>query len=126
MTSTYMWSDVDDELAKDTSGDIKKDTNVDAILNSLRNIIGVEQGTRRMLQRFGSDIKSLLFEPMDDLTSRLIGQRVVDSIRYWEDRINIDSLDIEPIYDEGCYKCRLSFTIKSSDTINEIDFILSR
>jgi len=126
MATSYIWSDVDPELDKDTSGDIKKDINVEAVLNSLRNIIGTEQGTRRMLQRFGGDVRSLLFEPMDDITARIIGQRVLESIKYWENRINVDGLDIEPVYSSGAYNCRLSFTIIGSDTRQEIDFILSR
>ena len=126
MTITYVWSDVDAEMAKDASGDIKKDTNVDAILNSLKNILGTDQGTRRMLPRFAADLKSLLFEPMDHITARLLGQRILGSIKYWEDRISIDGIDIEPSYDEGLYRCRLSYTIIGSDVRESIDFILSR
>lgn len=126
MAETFIWADMDPELTKDTSGDVKRDTDVNAILNSLENIIGTEQGSRRMLQKFGGNIRGLLFEPMDDMTSRMIGQKVVDSINYWEDRININGLDIEPIYKMNVYRCRLRFTIKGSDTIQEIDFVLSR
>jgi len=126
MTITYVWSDLDSEFEKDTSGDVTQDTNVDAILNSLKNILGTDQGTRRMLQTFSGDIKSLLFEPMDKLTARLLGQRVLESIKYWEDRITIEGLDVEPVYDQGMYRCRLNFTIVGSDTEQSIDFILSR
>ena len=126
MADTYIWSDIDADMARSTSGDIKKSTNVDAILNSLKNILGTDQGTRRMLQRFSSDIKSVLFEPMDELTAEILGQRVLESIRYWEDRISIDGLDIEPDYNNGIYRCRLTFTIIGSDIEEQIDFVLSR
>ena len=126
MTITYIWSDLDEEMAKDTSGDVTKDTNIDAIMNSLKNILGTDQGTRRMLPKFASDLKTLLFEPMDYLTARLLGQRILESIKYWEDRINIDGIDIEPSYNDGSYRCRLRFTILGSDTEQSIDFILSK
>ena len=126
MPTIYTWSDVDAEFAKDTSGDIKKSTDVDAIINSLRNILGTDQGTRRMLQRFASNVKSLLFEPMDQTSARFLGQRVLESIRYWDDRINIDGIDIQPDYEHNLYRCRCRFTIVDSDIEESIDFILSR
>lgn len=126
MAITYTWSDIDAEFAKDTSGDVTKDIDIDAILNSLRNILGTDQGTRRMLQKFSGDIRGLLFEPMDKITARILGQRLMESIRYWEDRITVDGLDIEPLYDYGMYNCRLRFTIIGSDIEQQIDFVLSR
>ena len=126
MAITYIWSDIDPEFEKNTSGDVTKSTDVDAILNSLKNILGTDQGTRRMLQRFASNIRGLLFEPMDEITARILGQRVVESIKYWEDRITIERLDIEPNYNQGVYICRLNFTIVGSDIKEQIDFVLSR
>ena len=126
MTTTYIWSDIDAEFAKDTSGDVTQSINIEAIQNSLENILGTDQGTRRMLQKFSSNIRGMLFEPMDTLTSRLLGQRIIESIQYWEDRIDIDGLDIEPDYNNGMYKCRLNFTIIGSDIEEQIDFVLSR
>lgn len=126
MAATYTWSDIDAIFAKDTSGDVTKSTDLNAILNSMENILGTDQGTRRMLQRFSSDIRGLLFEPMDKLTAKILGQRVVESITYWEDRISIEGLDIQPDYGQGAYICRLNFTIIGSDIEEQIDFVLSR
>jgi phage baseplate assembly protein W len=56
-----------------------------AIFNSLSdNIILTVQGERRMLPTFASNLKRLLFEPIDETTARLIGEGLVDSIRIWE------------------------------------------
>ena len=126
MSTNYIWSDIDSDYAKDTSGDVTKSENIDAILNSLKNILGTDQGTRRMLQKFSGDIRGLLFEPQDDITARLIGQRVLEAIKYWENRVIITGLDIQPLYNHGLYNCRLKFTIVGSDTTQQIDFILSR
>lgn len=120
------WSDTDDSLGRQSDGDIQRDTDVDAIFNSLRNIILTIQGERRMIPTFASNITKLLFEPIDAITARLIAENLLESIRIWENRIEITGFDIEPMADENYYRCRLNFTVVGSDEIETIDFVLTR
>lgn len=126
MANNEFYSDFDIELTKQSDGDIKKDTDVDAIINSLNNIILTTQGSRRMLPTFASNIKGLLFEPVDEITARLIAEGLVDAIRIWETRIEITGFDIEPLYDDNAYRCRLKFTITGSTEVETVNFILTR
>lgn len=123
---TEYYSDFDDEFTKQSDGDILKDTDVDAIANSINNIVKTTQGERRMLPTFASNIKHLLFEPIDEVTARLIAEGLVDAIRIWDSRVNITGFDIEPKYDENYYRCRLRYTIQNKDEVESIDFILTR
>lgn len=125
-SNTAVWSDIDIELTRQTDGDIVRNTDIDAILNSLKNIINTSQGSRRMLQAFAANLKGLLFEPLDEITARMIAENLIGSIRYWEDRIEITGFDIEPKYDKNQYNCRLLFNIVGSEEIEEIKFIISR
>lgn len=125
-SSTAVWSDMDMELTRQTDGDITRDTDINAILNSVTNIINTLQGSRRMLQPFAANLRGLLFEPVDDITARMIAENLIESIKYWEDRIEITGFDIEPKYDDNLYNCRLMFNIVGSKEIEEIKFILSR
>jgi phage baseplate assembly protein W len=120
------WSDADDSLVRQSDGDVQRDTDVDAIFNSLRNIILTIQGERRMIPTFASNITKLLFEPIDAVTARLIAENLLESIRIWENRIEITGFDIEPMADENYYRCRLNFTVVGSDEIETIDFVLTR
>lgn len=121
-----VWSDVDSEYGKQDDGDIQRDTDVDAIFNSIKNILLTFQGERRMLPTFATNIYGLLFEPIDEVTARLIAEGAIQAIKIWEDRIEIEGFDIEPLYDQYQYRCRMSFTIKGSDQLETIEFILSR
>lgn len=51
-----------------------------AILNSVYNILSTHPGTRRMLPTFALDVRGLLFEPIDDQTSREIRQRILGAL----------------------------------------------
>jgi phage baseplate assembly protein W len=126
MTTRYYWSDTDDSLTRQSDGDIQRDTDVDAIFNSLRNIILTIQGERRMLPTFASNITKLLFEPIDAITARLIAENLLDAIRIWENRIEVTGFDIEPRADENYYRCRLNFTVIGSNEIESVDFVLTR
>ena len=122
----FFWSDVDDGLTKQTDGDVQRDDDVTAIYNSVRNIVLTIQGERRMLPTFAANVFGLLFEPIDEITARLIAQGLLESIRIWEDRIEVTGFDIEPRPDDNFYRCRLNFVIEGSQTVNTIDFILTR
>lgn len=123
---TDFYSDYDGSFTKQADGDVQKDSNVDAIINSLTNIVLTVQGERRMLPTFACNIKRLLFEPIDEITARLIAEGIVDAIQIWDERIEVTTFDIEPLYDENSYRCRLEFKILSTSDLESIDFILTR
>ena len=122
----YVWSDYDEEMEKQNDGDIEQQTDVQAIINSLNNIIKTRPGERRMLPTFATNLWNVLFEPMDRTTARRLAEAVLEGIEIWEDRIDVTAFDIEPRYDQNVYSCRLSFVVVGSEVQQEIDFVLSR
>ena len=123
----YVWSDYDEELEKQNDGDIQQQVDTQALLNSLNNIIKTRPGERRMLPTFATNAWNILFEPMDRITARKLAEAILEGIEIWEDRIIVTAFDIEPIYDQNVYSCRMSFTIVgSNETVETIDFVLSR
>ena len=123
---TYVWSDTDGEYEEQVDGDVVIKTDVQAIINSLNNIINTRPGSRRMLPTFASTAWWLLFEPIDDETAVRLAESILEAIEIWEDRIDVTGFDIEARPDENMYRCRLSFTVVGSDEIEQIDFVLSR
>lgn len=123
---TYFWSDLDENYGRQENGDIQRDTDVSAIYNSLRNIILTIQGERRMLPTFATNIWGLLFEPIDEITARLIAENLLGAIRLWETRITVTAFDIEPNPDSNYYRCRINFVIGENENTETIDFILTR
>jgi phage baseplate assembly protein W len=120
----YVYSDIDMELTRDIKGDVTMNTDVDAILNSIENIMETMKGSRRMVPTFADNPTSLLFDPIDEITAEKIGNKLIDAIEMWDDRLIIRGFDIQPIPDNNMYVCRLSITIKSSNKFETIDFIL--
>ena len=124
MARDFTYSDIDIELTKQTDGDVQKDIDIDAILNSLDNIIATLQGSRRMLPEFAQGVHQLLFEPITDETARAIGQTMLEGIRTWEDRVEIRGIDIEPKHDMNQYRIRMEFIIKPLEEEQTVEFVL--
>ena len=119
------WSDINANYERATDGDIKRETDVNAVINSLNNIVSTLKGTRRMIPEFAQEIHRLLFEPMDEITARAIAEQILEGIKSWEDRVNVTQVNIFPDFDNNLYRLSMNFDIKSLPTTQKtIDFVL--
>lgn len=125
MSRTAVYSDVDITLIQQTDGDINRVTEINAIKNSINNIVSTLQGTRRMMPEFAIPLYEVLFDPMDDDTARIIGERILEGIEFWDDRIEITGINIEPKFELNEYRIKLNFKIRQTDIAESIDFVLS-
>lgn len=123
----YIWSDYDEELEIQNDGDIQQQVDIQALMNSINNIIKTRPGERRMLPTFATNAFNILFEPIDRITARRLAESILEGIEIWEDRVIVTAFDIEPVHDQNLYRCRMSFTVVGRTDVEEtIDFVLSR
>ena len=118
------YSDVDIKLEAQTDGDITRDKEYDAVINSLTNIFNTVPGSRRMLPEFALDVWRLLFEPMDEETAFRIGNEFLRAINIWDDRVTVQNIHVHANYDVNQYEVKLTFNIESRREVETIDFIL--
>jgi phage baseplate assembly protein W len=128
MANTAVYSDVDIELEQATDGDVTRDIDEEAVINSIRNIINTLQGSRRMLPEFAASIQRMLFEPIDDSTANVIRRKLIENVNRWDDRVIVEAIYINPDYDNNAYKCLLKFQIRGFEHTGyrTIDFVLRR
>lgn len=124
MAHNFTYSDLDIQFRRQTDGDIQKDIDVDAIINSLSNIMATIQGSRRMLPEFAQGLHQLLFEPMTEDSAKAIGQLMLEGVRTWEDRVEVTGIDITPRFDNNEYRILMNVKIKALDEEQSIEFIL--
>ena len=109
-----IYSDFNLNLPRQTDGDIERNTEIDSILNSIKNILGTKKFSRRMVPPFGANLENLLFEPIDENTARTIGREILYAIEEWEDRVIVEDLNINPLYDASQYEITLTFSVRGS------------
>lgn len=120
------WSDIDINLTKQNDGDIKRDTYLNAVENSLNNIVTTMQGQRRMLPNFAIGIYSLLFEPLDESTAGELGEGIANAIERWEPRIIIVNLNVHIDYDKNLYECSLTYRVNTETESQTFNFVLEQ
>jgi phage baseplate assembly protein W len=105
------WKDFDNDFKRKSNGDVVDMLNIDAIYNSLTNIFETFQGRRRMVPEFALPIYGLLFEPVDEETSYMLGEMILAAIERWETRIVVENVEINARPDQNEYRINLEFKI---------------
>jgi phage baseplate assembly protein W len=94
---TEIFSDFDISMSAQ-SQDLKKMRDVNAIMNSVRNIIYTRKGERPMSNiGFGAALDRWLFEPVDNDSLLKIGEILIKAIEDFEPRVEVINLEFEPI-----------------------------
>jgi phage baseplate assembly protein W len=93
---------VGDEPAN--SSDIISDTDTDAIRNSLYNLFTTRPGQKLLTPAFGSNLEQFLFESVNELNARVIGDTIYTSIRRFEPRVEVLKVQVTPNPDENLYR----------------------
>ena len=87
-----------------------------AIERSVLNILSTAKGERRMRPRFGCGIHDLVFAPNDPTTAGLIQSQVIEALGWWEPRINVIGVDVEPdSQEDGLMLIGVRYVIKATN-----------
>ena len=79
-----------------------------------------------MQPHIGSDIKKLLFEPMDAITEKLLEDSVRATLTSLETRIDLQDVIVTPQVDQNRYIVRVVFSIVGGSAAEEVNLMLSR
>jgi|TARA_R100000030_G_scaffold74267_1_gene57512 hypothetical protein len=88
---------------------IKKD--VDAVKQSVRNLIMTNHYERPFHPEIGSGISQLLFEPLDPITSNSLTRVIGEVITNFEPRAQVVAVDSRPDPDSNSYEVTISFRV---------------
>ena len=91
--------------------DVKVDYDLDAILNSLRNIFSTRKGERFLVPEFGCNLYRYLFEPISEYTGNKIGNEIVTAIETWEPRVTLKVVNVVGNPDIHQYDVTISLVI---------------
>ncbi|MEM7051212.1 MAG: GPW/gp25 family protein [Acidobacteriota bacterium] len=66
------------------------------VRQNIRVILSTENRERILLPEFGGGLQRFLFEPNNPATHRLIQERIVQALGRWEERIELESVEVAP------------------------------
>jgi len=112
--------------AHPSHGDVAALKDIDAVKQSVRNLILTNKYERLFNPNLGSGIRALLFEPADYITMSSIRGEIEDVLTKYEPRIKLLSVDIDDRSEINAYTINIKFNIISITDDVEFEMHLER
>lgn len=126
-TITRKYTDLDLSFsAHPITGDILKKKDDAAIIGSVWNLLQTSFYERLFQPQIGSNLRRLLFEPVDELTSISIVDDIKLTIKNFEPRVDLVAINATPDYDNQGYNVSLTFFIINDQEPITINILLER
>lgn len=106
--------------------DINKHTAEMAVINSVKNLVLTQHYEIPFQPEIGSNIRKLLFEPLDSVTASLLDREIRQVIKNFEPRASVDVVKVIPDYDKNGFTVILQFYIINRTEPISIQFLLER
>ena len=126
-STTRPYKDVSLTFARNVvTSDVVTVSGADAVKRSLKLLLMTRAGETPFFSEFGSRIFTLLFEPIDPITTVLLQHEIQATIEAYEPRVNIRRLTATPSSDEQGYDIDCLFTIVNQVAPVTLTLYLSR
>ena len=107
------------------SRDFGKKRDAASVKQSIEAILKTNYGERPLQPRFGTDIRHLLFEPMNPITEERLRDAVSSALMRSEPRANILEIEVQGQEENNRYVVRITFEIVTIPDTQTIDVILT-
>lgn len=109
------------------TGDLIVTKDEAAIKQAVVNLLLTNKGERFFNANLGSSVSSLLFEPLDYGTAGMVSAEIENTLRLYEPRINVLSVDTVPNFDDNGFDVELVFEIIGREELPlNVTFFLER
>ena len=113
--------------ANPITGDVSLKKEVQAVKQSVLNILLTNRGERPFDPEFGSDIRKQLFENFDPITERLLSDQIRSALRNYEPRVRVLNINIDGKPNRNSIDISLEIEIQSPEqTVTSVDFSIER
>lgn len=107
-------------------GDVRPLTDLDAIKNSIRNILLTRKGEKPFNPRFGCNLKSYLFEVADPITTASMEREIRYSLGVLEPRVSIQEVSIQDDPDRNAYNITITALVLNTLQSTDVEIYLER
>ena len=95
--------------------DVVVSRDASAIKQAIVSLLLTNKGERLMNPKYGSDIRSYLFEPLDYGTAAQIKANIRSTIDRFEPRISISDIKCIPNFNDNGFDVEMTYIIRGSD-----------
>jgi phage baseplate assembly protein W len=122
-----VYTDIDPSLTRNPkNSDVLLLKDNKAIKVSVQNLLSTAFGERLFQPQVGASLRPLLFEPIDTITTFELRDRILETIRKHEPRINNIVVDVISNPDSNEYQVTVEYTVQSLGATERITTLLER
>lgn len=92
----------------------------DQVRQSILLILRTAQGERVMRPELGAGMDRLAFEPMNAVTATLVQHRAKETLLRYEPRIDVLTVSVEALPDEGRLDVGIQYRVRRTDSVNNL------
>lgn len=93
------------------TGLLSKLTNEASVKAAVYGLLLTDLGERPYQPEVGSKIRTLLFEPIDIVTTNLLKSSIENTLKNFEPRVTIIDINVQPIEDENAYNITIECSL---------------
>jgi len=108
------------------TNDVAMSYDEQAVVRSVRSLLLTNFYERPFQPNLGSNLNTLLFEPVNNLTASMLSDEITNVIRNFEPRATIDTINVSPNIDGVSFSAKIQFYIGNNTTPTAANLILQR
>lgn len=126
-TLKKLYSDIDFTFTrKPVTNDVALSYDEMAVVRSIRNLLLTNHYERPFQPELGSNINSLLFEPVSPITSSSLETEIENMINNYEPRALLKNVTVNAKPDQNAYEVSLEFYIQNATLPTTVTLLLER
>jgi phage baseplate assembly protein W len=106
--------------------DINKHIGVKAVINSIKNLVLTNHYEKPFQPEIGSNVRKLLFENIDELTSIALQREIAQVIANYEPRASVSKVYVFADYENNGFNVEVEFSVINQSNPITITFFLER
>lgn len=106
--------------------DLNKKTGYNAVIQSVKNLVLLSHYEKPFHPEIGSNIRKMLFEPLDPITATIISREIEDVITNFEPRVDLKDVIVQENIDGNGYDVTVEFFLLNLEEPIIVDLFLER
>ena len=108
------------------SGDLARVTDFESVRRAIKSLILTDKYERLLDMNIGSNIRRMLFEPMDGSSAVVLQSYIRETIANYEPRAKLHDVQVIPDYDHNTYYVTIYFSVFFSEEVQVVQMYLNR
>jgi phage baseplate assembly protein W len=127
IVNTKNYSDFDVKfIPHPVTRDLVKKTGTNAVVQSVMDLVQLSHYEKPFHPEIGSNIRKLLFEPLDNITANLLSQEIRIVLGNFEPRVSVIDVFVQSNINDDGYEVTIEFSVISLPNPVSITVFLER